>query len=378
MTQLRVRPEDQGRRGAALAFVVVALFVLGGLASTIFVLSFAEQRVGRRSVRFFQASATADAGAYAPLSRWDAAVYNKLSIGSTESFAGQNPDGTGSYLGTVTRLGARLFLVTSEGGSADTDVRQRAGTLIRLQPLKLTIKAALDIQGPLSIAETVRISGLDLPPYGWSCGPAGPPLPGLRSPAPDSSVTPWSGCEASRCLEGTPRFDATVGGYVSGRVDLGGTSIADLRAVAAHVLQGGNVRVQPVEANGTCVTADPNNWGDPYDQAGACGDHFPAVYSVEDLAVNGGYGQGILVVEGDFTVSGGFQFFGVVVVLGRLMTLGTGGQITGALVVSNEDFGPQALVGTTRIQYSSCAVDRSLASSGRGVLLRERSWLDMY
>ena len=78
--RVRLREQGKGSRGAALALVVVALFVLGGLASTAFVLSFAEQRVGRRFVRFFQASAAADAGVYAPLSGWDVSTYNRLEI----------------------------------------------------------------------------------------------------------------------------------------------------------------------------------------------------------------------------------------------------------------------------------------------------------
>jgi hypothetical protein len=48
------------------------------------------------------------------------------------------------------------------------------------------------------------------------------------------------------------------------------------------------------------------------------------------------------------------------------------------VIVVNQGFEPQSLDGMTRIQYSNCAVTRSLAGSGRGVLLQERSWLDLY
>lgn len=377
-TRVRRVRSHQGELGAALALVVVALFVLGGLASTAFLLSFAEQRVGRKFVRFQQASAAADAGAYAPLSRWDVRTYNRLEIGGSALFSGENADGTGSYEAAVTRLGAGLFLVTSEGKSADNDVQQRAGTLMRLRPLRVTINAALDIRGPLDIGETVRIGGSDRSPYGWNCPPATEPLPAVRSPSPDPAVAPWSGCEPSRCLEGDPLFAAAARVFGSGAFDLGGSTLADLKAVAAHVLPGGNLRVQAVESNGICVTANPNNWGDPYDRVGACGDYFPTIYSIGDLVVHAGQGQGVLVVDGDLTVGGDFHYFGVVIVLGRFMSVGTGSQLTGAVIVANEDLEPQALAGMTRIQYSNCAVGKSLAGSGRGVLLRERSWLDMY
>jgi hypothetical protein len=173
-------------------------------------------------------------------------------------------------------------------------------------------------------------------------------------------------------------FEAVAGGYGAEGMDLGGSSLADLKAIAKHIIAGGTMRAQTVESNGTCVTEDPTNWGDPYDPGGACGDHFPTVYSVEDLIVTGGQGQGILVVEGDLTVGGDFHYFGVVIVLGRFLSIGSGSKMSGAVIVRNNRFGLQSLAGLTIIGYSSCAIDKSLAGSGRGVLLHERSWLDMY
>jgi hypothetical protein len=375
-----VRTTLHGRRerGAALALAVVALFVLGGLASTAFLLSFAEFRVGRKFVRLQQASAAADAGAYSTVARWDAEVYNRLPIGGSASFTGGTVDETGSYEGIVTRLAKSLYLVTSEGTSSEGAVRQRAGVLMRLRPLQLTVNAALEIRGPLHIEPTARINGYDQSPYGWNCPPASEPLPAVRVPSPDSGVAPWSGCDPAQCLDGDPLFETSSFGSGSGVVDLGGSTLTDLKAIANHRLSGGSLWISPVESNGICVTENPENWGDPYDRQGACGDHFPAVYSIGDLIVRGGQGQGILVVDGDLTIGGDFHFFGVAIVLGRFQTVGLGSQITGAVIVLNSDLEPQSLSDNTRILYSSCAVAEALAGSGRGVLLRERSWLDMY
>ena len=365
---------ENREKGAALALVVFALFVLSLLSTTAFLLSFGEQRVGRKFVRFQQAAAAADAGAYAPLRHWDVERYNRLDIGGSSSFAGDIADGTGSYLGTVTRLGSRIFLVTSEGISADEEVRQRAGTIMTLRPLRLTIGAALEISGPLDIGESVRIAGVDRSPRAWNCPPSTTILPAVRCPAAAADAPPWFGCNVSRCLEGSPTWEPVM----VGRAGLGGSLLADLRAVSTHVLDGGRMRPQSAESNGTCVTEDPKNWGNPYDPWGACGDHFPAVYSEGDLHVQSGQGQGILIVDGDLTVSDGFNYFGVVIVLGSFNSIGVGSQITGAVIVVNQGFEPQSLDGMTRIQYSNCAVTRSLAGSGRGVLLQERSWLDLY
>jgi hypothetical protein len=365
-------------RGAVLALVVVILFVLGGLAGTAFILGFAEQRVGRKFVRYQQASAAADAGAYAPLVAWDARTYNRLAVGDSATFAGETGDGTGFYAGAVTRLGSRLFLVSAEGWSADAEVRQRAGAILQLRPLSLTIKAALETRTPLHLEPTVRITGIDARPYGWSCPAPADTLPGVRIPTPDPGSVPWSGCEPAACVEGAPPFESSTPGLGPGAFVLDESLLGDLRAVAAHVLSGGTVQPQPVVENGSCVTAAASNWGHPFDPGGPCGDHFSAIYSIGDLTVAGGQGQGVLVVEGDLTVSADFQFFGVVVVVGSFSSLGSGGLIVGAVIAGNDAFETQTLGGATRIQYSSCAVGKSLAGIGRGLLLRERSWLDRY
>jgi len=361
-----------------LALAVFALFILGMLSSTAFLLSFGEHQVGRKFVRYQQAAAAADAGAFSALERWDAQTYNRLAVGGAATFDGNLADGTGAYAGSVTRIGARLFLVTAEGTSADAEVRQRAGTIMRLQPLQISTAAALGIGGPLHIEQAVRIDGFDRSPPSWNCPPAIGPVPALQAPTAGIDGPPWSGCAPTLCLEGIPRWQRDTVGNGTGSLDLGVVTLADLRAVAVHVMDGGNVNPHPVESNGICVTADTYNWGNPFEPLGGCGDHFPAVYSEGDLNVHSGFGQGILVVEGDLTVSGGFHYFGVVIVLGSFRSVGVGSQITGAVMVANRDFEPQSLDGMTRIQYSNCAVSRALAASGRGVLLRERSWLDWY
>lgn len=49
--------------------------------------------------------------------------------------------------------------------------------------------------------------------------------------------------------------------------------------------------------------------------------------------ISGGQGYGILVVTGDLEVSGGFEFKGLVYVMGNLKMTGTGGHVTGSIMV---------------------------------------------
>ena len=366
------------RRGVALAMAVVALFVFGALLGSAFLVCLGDERVGRKVVRLSQVSAAAEAGALDPLVHWDPRTYNRLEVRDSAPFAGRLEDGTGTYRGSVTRLGPQLFLVVAEGVGTDGEVRGRAGTLMRLHPLQLVADAALKTRGPLDIGESARLSGLDRAPYGWICPPVGAPLPALRSAPADSGSPLWTGCAATRCLEGDPPYEADSLEPAAALLTFGGVTLADLRAVAAPVLAGGTIWVQPSMENGTCVTAAPANWGDPYDPAGPCGDYFPTVFSTADLSVTGGRGQGVLVVEGDLMVTGGFDFRGVVVVLGSFRSVGSGCRIDGALISANRALEPQTVDGATTIQYSSCAVEKALAGSGRGVLLGGRAWLDVY
>ena len=97
-----------------------------------------------------------------------------------------------------------------------------------------------------------------------------------------------------------------------------------------------------------------------------------------DLQVTGGTGQGILLVNGDLSVAGGFQFFGVVIVTGHLKTTGTGGHFTGGVLAQNVDLEQNTVLGNAVISYSSCAAGMAMKSVASPVLARSRSWVDLY
>ncbi len=93
--------------------------------------------------------------------------------------------------------------------------------------------------------------------------------------------------------------------------------------------------------------------------------------------MRGGTGQGVLLVDGDFTLSGGAMFAGVVITRDDLLSSGRGGTILGAAlagdaVVAAGDH--TTLGGMTRVQRSHCAVEHALEWSARLVPLRQRAW----
>jgi hypothetical protein len=129
-----------------------------------------------------------------------------------------------------------------------------------------------------------------------------------------------------------------------------------------------------------CNTADLLNWGDTI-PTNLCGAYFPLIYRNGAMTIqSNSYGQGILLVEGNLEMRGGFTFFGIVIVQGTFTTGNGGATIYGAVLASNAADLQQTFTGGGQVIYSRCAVTRSVlnnASLSRARPLDERSWVDL-
>ncbi len=126
---------------------------------------------------------------------------------------------------------------------------------------------------------------------------------------------------------------------------------------------------------GVCDKSVGTNWGDPLNQASDCAEHFRLMYVPGDVKITGDYGQGMLLVQGDLEVSGGFQFFGMVIIRGTLTTTGTGGHFNGAVMAQNVDLDDNRVLGNALVQYSSCATTRALKAAAGATRLPSRGWI---
>jgi hypothetical protein len=158
----------------------------------------------------------------------------------------------------------------------------------------------------------------------------------------------------------------------------GDARLSGLRSLATKVVPGGTLQVFPAVNGAVCDRSPAGNWGSPLLPAGPCGNYLPVIWADGDLTIDGGQGQGILLVDGDLRVQGGFSFYGPVIVSGTLSTTGLGGRFVGGVVAANVNLEQSTLLGDAAITYSSCTVSRSLQASARGALLRERSWVNLY
>ena len=345
----------RSERGIALVAAIVALVLVGGMVAGSMFIALQEQRVGRNVVRQQQAFWAAETAALEPVTVWGASAYRDLAVGGTATATGTTT--TGWYRYTVRRLNHVLYLSQADGFSWDLASRQRVAMLLRLRPLPLNIDAALKTLDPPSLGGSSDVTGADVQPANWTACPApGPAMPAVWVPGPGGPP----GCGLP-CLLGDLPFD----------------SLRSYATKAVHVA-GRAAIVRPSQSGATCHTGDPYNWGDPGDPSGACGSYFPAIWVESDLSLDGLRGQGVLMVNGDLTLGGGFEFVGPVLVRGTLRTFGMGARITGGVIAGAVFLDQSGVLGRTVIQFSSCAVSRALTGSAVLVPLVERGWTELY
>jgi len=371
---------ERNERGVALVITILGIVVLGALVSGVFMAAVLEHRVGQNSRPAERAFAAAEYGLSEAIAAWNTQAWNALAVLDTSPVSGTPPTGSGSYTGTVRRLNNELFRVDITGVSATGGARQRIGSFVKLRNPTMDIKAVLTTRGPSRIGGNTAVDGTDVSPGGWpACPPPGPTKAGIRIPNA-GDITFIGGCSGASCVTGNPKVqqDPTIAD--STFFNYGDADWAALIAMATHQLPPGNYQqIWPrLTGDGRCDMAFPRNWGDPLNPGAPCGSFFPIIYVAGDLTVNTGVGQGLLLVEGDLNVQGGFEFYGVVIVRGRLKAAGTGNKLTGGVLAANVLLDENSLVGNIELQYSSCAILRARQAAATGAPLRSRAWVQLF
>ncbi len=367
----------RGQVGAALAIAVFGLFVIGLLIGTAVLLAQSERRNGRGFLNLQRALAAAETGLHKPLTTWNTVGYGNLPVGGESAFSGPGPIGQTGFAGSVHRLSQRLFLITSMG-EGPGGVRQAVGMVVRLDPVVLPSPAALTLSGRLEIKQGATLSGRDAQPAGWRCEPGTAPVPGLLISPADSASGLIIECFGSDCISGDPPILTDTSVVQQHPSALLPEEVARLRRLAAVQVARPLIRPEPAWINETCVTARQDNWGDPYPSDTPCRSYFPLVFVGGDLEIRGGRGQGVLVVDGDLSVTGSFTYAGLVLVNGTVMIAGLGTRIYGAVMVADSRRGQSQVAAGASISYSSCGLRRAVIGSGQPWPLERRSWFRAY
>jgi len=376
-------------RGMALAVAIFALVVVGAMIAGAFFAGTQEQRVGENQRRLQASFGVAEAGAQERVLSWDPGSMNKRNQYPRDSVViGPNaaPNGTGSYGGYSYKVGPNIFLIDvtgRDGASAAGAIaggggaRQRIGMITRIAPVDFGIKASLTTQGSVAVSGNANVNGADQIPTGWmSCDPPGPPQAGVRDAG--GTVT----TQGTSTVTGNPPVlnDPTVNNNTF--TVFGGATYAQLAARATITLPSGTyTQVSPAVTNGVCDRTVLTNWGDAHNPNLPCGTYFPIIHLTGNTQINGVQGQGILLVDGNLTIQGSFDFFGITIIQGDLITAGGGtsdAHFWGGVMARNADLSTQTIGGHATLNYSSCAILSALQATSQISMMRSRGWVQLY
>jgi hypothetical protein len=382
-------PRIRHRDGMALPMTLMAIVLIGIMVSGAFFVSAQEYRIGRGSLFQSRAAAAAEYGATATIAGWSNTRNQSLVPGDTVkkvySLGGFTFDTV-----TVTKLNNYTYSLVSDGTvgtSSVTQARRRLGALLRLAYLTIDYRGAVTAAGPLEVGtgagSTALVNGVNEDPnYNASadiCTYQGQDTVGVA--AADAAQVTTANLGTITTGSGLPVKTDPLAALPATYTTFGGETWATLTA-GANVRLDPNAVVspQPVVSGTTCVYNTTTNWGD-IDHSKPCWTYYPVIYAKGDLTVGNGVGQGVLLVEGNLTITGNFKFVGVVVVQKFITASGLGNDINGAVLIGGTPATPpgrSTLGGDTKIRKSTCAVE--LASRGSAYLtpIKDRSWADMF
>ncbi len=361
----------------ALALTLWVLVIGAAVLTVAVFLGFQEQRAAGAGRRLHRTLTRAESALAGVLSGWTPGV---LSRRLPQPFDSVVIQGTGTtpdddWAGAIHRLGRDLFLVqltaADTGTPQTTATRSRLGLLVHARPVPVVVSAALSSGGPAIVGTGSTIDGRDqLPPNRADCPPLDSAVPGLVAGAIAEFGTPQ--------IDGSP---PTVTRQVGDTGLHGQDQVAfdRLASQATITLPGGSWETWPLSNGPDCDVASLYNWGDGSRSDGPCSSYLPIVHVLGPLTLTAGQGQGILLVDGNLAIGGGYRFFGLVMVRGTFDAPGSGvgSSVWGGVAAARIAAEARPLTGIA-VMYSKCMISHALRTSGSLVPLRSRAWKQLF
>ncbi len=389
------------RRGFALLVALAALVIIGGLIVGAFFASTQEYRIGRNTVLQSRAMTAAEYGLNAALlgKVWNPEWVNSAPgvVVLKDTIFDPEDGSTGSL--HIVSLGKLNYLAVSEGFSGSSlgaQGRKRLGGLIKIVPPKINFMGAVTTKNSIMVNGSSEIHGEDTTPDNWNpadCPPtAGKSMPGIMmGPEADPKQVKCLDQKVP-CVTGQPAVDtSSAAGDDATYNDFGDITYQDLADMADIKFKPGEAGNSPAPAYQTdkngqplCDRSNKMNWGDALHNdptKTVCRPYFPVIHVAGDLHLTGGSGQGVLLVDGDLTATGGVNFVGPVIVKGTFSVAGNGSGarfVGGVLAADSLDLSANKMTGNAVVSYSSCAITKALNSSTKPAFDRSRGWIEMY
>lgn len=387
------------RQGVAIPLALAIMVGVSILAATALQVALADLQANRASRLATRAMLSAEAGAERTLVTWSTGPFSALTPGDSASTGWVNLPDHSRYRSVALRVDdgstdLPIYLVRTEGRpSRQSTARRQLITMVQGGADEgMCCGAAVTVRGRLRLRAPNAPRGAG---RGWTPNPQADGRDHVPSewagtcPVPDPGV---AGVRIERERDLMLQRDATAtgnppvledGSIGSDGVDRLGSTTYDALVSAATLTLARNARyrndIRPSARRGVCDTSDDSNWGAPESSGSACWDYLPVIHAAGNLRIDGdGEGQGILLVDGDLTWTGGLDFYGVVVVRGTLVMRGEG-TITGGLVVGNRDNGRgnSQIRDDALVRYSSCAVARVSGRASTVRFLPGRHWFEI-
>lgn len=392
---MRNQPIHSTERGFALPVAIFTMVIAGVLATAGFFMARQESRIGMASENASFAFYLTERGAVDLMENFTSSGATELSLWDNVTVS-QVYAGMGTVESTITKMSSRMYFAdmrgtVTRGGAMLSGASRRIGMILRLTSAEIEPPAALTTRGATTIGGTAFVNGTDSDPPNWdgsgNCSGVYDDKAGIMSD--DTTLVTISG---RGNVTGSPSIDQDTTINSSTFLQFGDLSWADLTSYADVVIAGAggsmNVRSPAPDSTsaGTCNEGGgfPRNWGNPEDPDAACGMYFPIVYlsgaTTSFTIQSNGRGQGMLLVDGDLDLRGGFLYYGVIIVQGAFETHGSGNRVMGGVMAGNANFSSQSIIGGSVVNNSTCAVSTAILNANgltRARPLAERSFVDI-
>ena len=401
----KLRDDEQGM---ALILAVFGLVVIGALVAGSFFVGRVEQISGYNTTWASQAGEAAEAGLGYAMTNIDPTTYEAMAIYTpatpnelVTSGSGITGMSTLVYTDSVRRLNNTVFVVRSTGRrvSAGGQVlaTQTLAQMVRLAKPTVGVNAAVTVQDPIKFnGNSFEVDGFNQYPPGWGASdcPSGQPqagntddVVGVRSstgsgmaPADEDNISGFP----TKVVESDPTItSATFRNFL----DYTYWTLSTQPGVKTFPLTTPYNGVEPVlditQSPAVCDKTAPFNLGEPRRDVGyvyQCKGYFPIVHGTgaQLKFASGTRGQGILLVDGDLELVGGFEWTGLIIVRGQMKVTGTGNKINGAVLTEGVDLSTSGSIGgNAEVNFSKCAIDRAVNGAAQPSPV-SRGWAQIY
>ncbi|MDH5315470.1 MAG: hypothetical protein OEW44_03225 [Gemmatimonadota bacterium] len=391
----------RNERGMALLLSIFAMVVIGALVAGAFFVGRVEQVTGYNTVWATQAGEAAEAGLAHALNQ-DPLTYQNMPVWTPASPSVMAlptiTSGGMAYTDTIRRLNNNLFEARSVGRRMGAGgvvlAEQKLSQLIRIAKPTIGVNAAITVQDPINFnGNAFAVDGYNEMPPGWGAGdcPTGYPDPGNTDDKVGIRSSDKTGAKAADMnnINGFPTdtvsYDPTItSDTFRNFLDYTYWTLSSQPGVKTLPLSTPYNGVAPLlDGSGACDKTAPLNLGEPSRVVGSvvpCYGFFPVVHGTNSQTsfAAGNRGQGILLIDGDLELVGGFEWVGLVLVRGKMKIAGTGNKIIGAILTEGVDLITAGTVaGNVDVQFSQCAVDRAIAGGSTPTALA-RGWAQVF